>query len=374
MLDFVMEIVSITFIVMMMMLLVDFANVKTQGRIISLMKRYPGLQIVLCAVIGLIPGCVGIFAVVSLYTHRLIGFGALLAAAIAGFGDEAFFMLSFIPKQTLWLTLILFSLAIGVGYLTDYWFQKRKNRPNSPFLQFSEMDCKECIDCEEHSHNHKTQNSKHIRLFRIISLVVVGLFIIGIFSGVIGDDHGIGYGEDGARTVPTNELHAVSIDGEHATPTISGENMLFLVISFATFILLLTVNKHFFEEHILNHLLKKHLLKTLFWVVIVMLLVRIFSLYVDVSAFAYHSWGKYILLLFALLLGFIPQSGPHLIILFLFIDGIVPFSTLIANSIMQEGHGGIPLLAYSPKHFLWTKIIKFVIALGVGLLGVMLGV
>jgi len=365
-LDLLSEVLSITLIVIMMMLLVDFINVKTQGQILSLMKRYPSLQIVLCAVIGFIPGCVGIFAVVSLYAHRLIGFGALLAAAIASFGDEAFFMLSFIPKQTLWLTLILFLLAILTGYITDYFLHKKKHSQDLFIDEFTEINCNACTDCTEHVHKHKTHHVKHIQLFRAITLAVTGLFIAGILTGAFGDDHEI----ENSFSIVSH----TSIGHSHCENSVfSGENILFLAISSLTFILLLMVNKHFFEEHIWNHILKKHLFKTLFWVLAVILFVRMLSQYVDISTFAYSSWGKYILLLFALLLGFLPVSGPHLIILFLFIDGIIPFSTLIANSILQEGHGGIPLLAYRPKHFLWLKLIKFAIALSIGLLGLWMG-
>jgi hypothetical protein len=54
-------------------------------------------------------------------------------------------------------------------------------------------------------------------------------------------------------------------------------------------------------------------------------------------------------------------------------DGIIPFSTLIANSILQEGHGGLPLIAEKSKDFVKLKLVKFVIALLIGMLGLYLG-
>ena len=76
------------------MILIEYVNVKTSGKWILLVKQKHWLQIFLAAFLGWIPGCVGMFAVVSLYTHRLVTFGALLAASIATFGDEAFLMFS----------------------------------------------------------------------------------------------------------------------------------------------------------------------------------------------------------------------------------------------------------------------------------------
>ena len=75
----------------------------------------------------------------------------------------------------------------------------------------------------------------------------------------------------------------------------------------------------------------------------------------------------YIILL-AAIIGFIPESGPHLIFVMMFYKGIIPLSVLITSSIVQDGHGMIPLLSYSVKVSLWTKCINFFIGLVVGYL------
>jgi hypothetical protein len=41
----------------------------------------------------------------------------------------------------------------------------------------------------------------------------------------------------------------------------------------------------------------------------------------------------------------------------------------MANSIVQDGHGMLPLLAESKKSFLWVKIINIIVGLIVGLSG-----
>ena len=64
------------------------------------------------------------------------------------------------------------------------------------------------------------------------------------------------------------------------------------------------------------------------------------------------------------LLGIVPESGPHLIFVTLHGKGVIPLSTLVASSIVQDGHGMLPLLAYSRLEFLEVKAIN----LGVGLL------
>jgi len=77
--------------------------------------------------------------------------------------------------------------------------------------------------------------------------------------------------------------------------------------------------------------------------------------------------------LFAVLIGIIPESGPHLIFISLFLSGAIPFSVLLANSITQDGHSTLPLLAESKKGFLAVKSINVLIGLLFGVAGILLG-
>jgi hypothetical protein len=53
------------------------------------------------ALLGVAAGCLGAFIVVSLYSHRSLSHGALVAAMVATSGDEAFVMFSMFPLQAL---------------------------------------------------------------------------------------------------------------------------------------------------------------------------------------------------------------------------------------------------------------------------------
>lgn len=76
--------------------------------------------------------------------------------------------------------------------------------------------------------------------------------------------------------------------------------------------------------------------------------------------------NDYLILLIAVLMGFIPESGPHLVFVTLFSQGMVPLSILIASSISQDGHGMLPLLAENRKSFIKVKAINMLVALLVG--------
>ena len=79
------------------------------------------------------------------------------------------------------------------------------------------------------------------------------------------------------------------------------------------------------------------------------------------------------ILLIAVLIGIIPQSGPHYIFVLMFAQGVIPFSILIANSIVQDGHGAIPLLAESKRSFVVVKFVNLIIGFLVGLIGIYAG-
>jgi hypothetical protein len=82
--------------------------------------------------------------------------------------------------------------------------------------------------------------------------------------------------------------------------------------------------------------------------------------------------GRVLLILIACLVGIIPESGPHLIFVTLFAKGTLPFSVLLANSIVQDGHGMLPLLAHSRRTFFTVKAVNLIAGVVVGLLLVLI--
>lgn len=78
-------------------------------------------------------------------------------------------------------------------------------------------------------------------------------------------------------------------------------------------------------------------------------------------------------LISAALLGIIPESGPHLLFVTMFDQGILPWSVLITSSIVQDGHGMLPLLAHSWRDFLKVKAINVFAGLLAGVLLLALG-
>ena len=72
------EAFKVTLFVLVMMIAVDFINVKTKGKLESILKEgRKWKQYFVASLLGAAPGCLGSFAGVSLYIHGMISFGAL---------------------------------------------------------------------------------------------------------------------------------------------------------------------------------------------------------------------------------------------------------------------------------------------------------
>jgi hypothetical protein len=62
-----------------------------------------------------------------------------------------------------------------------------------------------------------------------------------------------------------------------------------------------------------------------------------------------------------------------LVFVTLFSQQLIPFSILLASSIVQDGHGMLPMLAESRKDFFLIKGINILIGLVIGMLLLFLG-
>ena len=111
--------VMITGFVFVMMLVIEYLNVLSRGAWQTSLRGSRWRQYLLAAALGVSPGCLGAFAVVSLYIHRMVTPGAVVAAMVATSGDESFVMLAMAPKTAGTVFLILFLVAIVAGALTD---------------------------------------------------------------------------------------------------------------------------------------------------------------------------------------------------------------------------------------------------------------
>ncbi len=403
--------ILITGLVVVMMMMIESLNIESKGLFFKGLRKTKFGQVFIGALLGAIPGCMGGFATVSLYTHRMLSFGALVAMMIASSGDESFVMLAMIPEQAMVLFAVLFVIAIIVGVITDKIYDKRHAKACD---KHHHEDCGVQTDCEgfevhgdgcEHGHDHEGheqheshdgghvhgKGKRHYGLKRIFMFIGLAIFIAALATGQLGHDHSAHAGHDHVAHAHTeacdcghdhdtthahdHEAHEHEVSHEvhsHGSINLLSEdwmNVLFAGLSIIVLFVLLFASDHFVEEHLWKHIIRRHLPTIFAWTFGVLLVLGIGLQYIDIEHWI--SSNTALMILLATLIGIIPESGPHMIFVTLFAAGVVPFPVLLASSISQDGHASIPLLAESKKSFLWAKLINCIIALAAGYLAML---
>jgi hypothetical protein len=81
-----------------------------------------------------------------------------------------------------------------------------------------------------------------------------------------------------------------------------------------------------------------------------------------------------LILLICALVRLISESGPHMIFVMMFANGLILFSILLTSSIIQDGHGMLPLFSYTIKDSVLIKMFNFIFTIVIGLPLFLLGV
>jgi hypothetical protein len=326
----------ITAFVAVIMIIVEYVSVLTRGAFQDALSRGRWAQYATAAILGALPGCLGPFTIVALYTHRAVSFGAVVTTMIATSGDEAFVMFAMIPTKALWLTLALAALGFAVGPLADGLARKLSaTQPCTSLVLHEDATCR-CFP----GVRVLEQWNWPTAVRGALTASMIG-FVAAIATGIVGPSQ-------------WNWVRATLL----SVGLVGG-----FVVS--------TVPDHFLRDHLWNHVIVKHVPPVFIWTLGVLTAVAVLERLVDLDAYVQaNAWG---VLGAAGLLGVIPESGPHLVFVTLFRDGIVPFSILLSSSIVQDGHGMLPLLAESRRDFLWIKGINLVIGLAVGAILLTLG-
>jgi len=266
--------VEITFIIFVLMIVIELLVLRFKNGIIRFTQKSKFWSYLVSSFFGSLPGCVGTFAMDSLYMAGLLGFGGIVAAMIATSGDEAFLLISLIAsgeisfKIFLILTGSLFSLGIFGGAIADFVARK--------------TNLKICEKCAITDHGHEKLNLRH-----------------------------------------------------------------------------------FWSVHIWQHIFKKHIWQIFLWLFAAIFAINFLQTQFDLKNVFENINGIWILFV-AALVGVIPISGPNVVLVMLFTGGFVPFSALLVNSIVQDGHGLLPILGFSVRDAMKIKIFNLVFGLLVG--------
>jgi len=321
----------ITFFVFVMMLLIDFIDTVSRRKLTAIMQSGQWRQYTLASFLGTTPGCLGAFLNVSLYTHGLISFGALVGGMIATSGDEAFVMLAEFPATALVLFSMLFIMGICFSWLSDKVVKALKIEPCESCMNV------QCDHCESEPEpfgggpeifytENILYNFRMLSFTRFLLLMLILSFLGMVVFGIIGP------------------------------ASWNWKKITFVSLAFVALAVAILVSEHYLQDHIWGHLIKKHLFRVFLWTSGALLLVHWGLSHWNLDSFiqSHMMWA----LLFAALIGIIPESGPHLIFVMMYANGIVPFSVLFTASFVQDGHGMLPLLSYSIKDSVLVKLFN----------------
>jgi hypothetical protein len=250
---------------------------------------------------------------------------------IATTGDESFVMLAMIPKQAVVLHAILFIVGLSAGVLTDTVAGWRTARLPAT-CEGLEIHLEEECDCLPRG--RVLEQLRQCSAARGTLGVALGLFIIAIATGQVGPP---------------------AWDWIRVTLVTASVGALFVV---------LTVPDHFLETHLWQHVARAHIPRVFLWTLGALLAMHFLTKVYHLEGTIQR--GKWLVLVVACLVGLIPESGPHLIFVTLYAQGAVPLSILLASSIVQDGHGMLPMLAHSRRDFAIVKAIAFGTGLAFG--------
>jgi len=326
----------ITVFVFVMMLLVDFMDAASKRRMSDIIKGGPWRQYTLASFLGSTPGCLGAFMNVSLYVHGMISFGAIVGGMIATSGDEAFVMLSQFPGTALVLFLLLFILGILFAWISDKLVPVLRIVPCE---SCADIECKECLSGDKHevkirdifSPANILNNFRAFSFTRFLLLVLILFFLGLVLTGTLG-------------------------------PSAWGwKRITFLSLSICTLYIISLCSEHYLQSHIWEHIIKKHLFRVFLWSFGALLFVHWGLAFWNLNTII-HEHMIWVLLLGALI-GLVPESGPHLIFVMMYAQGLIPFSVLFTTSFVQDGHGMLPLLSYSLKDSVLIKLFNITFGL-----------
>lgn len=369
----------ITSFVMVMMLLIEYISVQTRGKLGSKFRNNSWLQIIFAVFMGIVPGCLGTYVVVSMYAHRLIGFAGLVAAMIATSGDEVFVMFTLIPDKALLLVLLLAATGIVSGFVIKLFMQSKSFIKMEHYQAYIHKNEPDCVVFQPKLF---LKQLKYISFHRALLLTAALLLTVFIITGDIGHDHSMFIPFDSNNIEETKysnhtEHKRNENQHEHQNTTehtdthehdgFNWHTIVFLMVSLVGLFIVATVPEHFLVNHLWEHVIKKHFLNIFLWTFGAFVIIHFINEYLDTSHWI--SENQLYVLFIALFVGLIPESGPHIVFVTLFASGTIPFYILLANSIVQDGHGAIPLLAESRRSFIFMKLVNMLVGLIAGFIG-----
>ena len=265
-----------------------------------------GFQVPMAALLGATPGCGGAVVVVAAYSSGHVGFGAVVATLTATMGDAAFLLLATRPDAAA----VVLPLSFGVGIISG-WIVDKIGGPTIVEVN------------TEPSHITPVIGKIRVRDIAYVALAAPALVVgaaqlaqieIGAVFRVPIEYIALAGTVTGLFIWSFSPLHAMT-NPDDAPVTRAAEETSFISV----------------------------------WVIGAYLAYDYLAAYAGLDLMSAFSTIAPLLPLIAILIGFIPGCGPQVLVATLYINGVVPFASLIGNAISNEGDALFPAIALTPR-------------------------
>jgi hypothetical protein len=288
------------------------------------MQRAKGWQVPIAAFLGATPGCGGAVVVVAAYTSGKASFGAVVATLTATMGDAAFLLIATRPEAAAVLIPVQFAAGIVTGWLVDR-FVTSDYRPKggscvaAPRIGSIRARDWAYLACLAPGLVVGAAGFADVELTRILGLPVEAIALAGVAVGL--------------AIWAFSPVQAMTNPEDPALPRMAEETAFI-----STWVILAYLGYNYIET---------------------------FG-GLDLTA-AFAAVGP-LLPLIGAAIGLIPGCGPQVVVATLYINGAVPFSTLVANAVSNDGDALLPAIALAPRAAvmatLFTTLPALVLAYG----------
>lgn len=334
------------------LLLFGYINYKKSGNFIATIEKSKRFQPLIGAFLGLTPGCGGAIFIMPLFFKKSVTFGTVVATLMTTMGDAAFVMIAARPFHYL----VVSSMALIVGVVTGYLVDMTSLGDNILKKYEKRMLILRGARSQEDVLRNGPMSSVEKKRSNFFNYGFWSLIGVGLVLGIMG-----------LVQVDINELFIPSL-GEIVGVT--GTMLaIFLVIKGKKFLRDDTPETEECKVSSLKKTFIENALETAFvimWVFMGFLAYELLTLGLGMGDYetgelVIQNWllaTGIISIIIGVAVGIIPGCGPQIIFITLFINGLVPFSALLANAISQDGDALFPLIAIDRRSAIWATVIN----------------
>lgn len=318
-----------------------------KARFAEFMRKHPVSEVLIAAGLGALPGCGGAIVVVTQFTKGVTSFGAVVAVLTSTMGDAAFLLLAQKPADAL----VIIGISVAVGALSGMAVNAIHRHKTPDYLRPKRGFEQDQPQLPVNATRASTLNFA-VRFWQII-------FIPALAGGILV-----------AMQYDLNQVVGLPRHSIEIATAIIGLTILILwsfTSSLTGYSSITSEEPSRKQQGWLN----KAVLDTQFvtsWVVVAFLAFElpVQLLGIDLTAI-FQSVGA-LVILFAILIGFLPGCGPQILVTTLYINGSIPFSAQLGNAISNDGDALFPAIALAPKAAVvatvYSAIPAFIVAYG----------